>query len=96
MKMWEFPLWCSGIGDSVLSLQWHGFDLQLGAVGWGSGVAAAVVQITAAAQIQSWPGNFHMPWMWPKYPSPQTPKTNYKDVKYDIKNKKFGGREQKM
>ena len=32
-------------------------------VGQGSGVASVVMQLAAMAQIHSWPGNFHIPWV---------------------------------
>ena len=47
------------VKDLVVSLQQlglllrHGFNPWLGAIGLGSGIAAAVVQVTAAVQIQS-------------------------------------------
>ena len=37
--------------DPELSLWWHGFSSQPGTVGYRSSVAAAVVQVAAAAQI---------------------------------------------
>ena len=31
----------------------------------GSNVATAAAQVAAVAQINPWPMNFHMPWVWP-------------------------------